>query len=111
MTRVMDDWTKLLDQGISVDVVYTDFMKAFDKVSHTHLIHKLQNFGIHPTIIDWLRDFLHDRSQLVVYNNYISSSKEVESGVPQGTVVGPASFLSFVNELPDAVSSKIYVCR
>ena len=38
MTRVMDDWTKLLDQGIAVDVVYMDFMKAFDKVSHTHLI-------------------------------------------------------------------------
>ena len=71
MTRVMDDFTKLLDQGIAVDVVYMDFMKAFDKVSHTHLIHKLQNFGIHPKIIDWLREFLHDRSQLVVYNNCI----------------------------------------
>jgi len=70
---------------------------------------KSQNFGIHPKTIEWLREFLHDRSQLVLYNNYISSSKDVESGVPQGTVVGPASFLSFVNELPDAVSSKIYM--
>ena len=47
MTQVMDDWSKRLDQGIAVDVVYMDFMKAFDKVSHTHLIHKLHHHHHH----------------------------------------------------------------
>jgi len=84
-------------------------MKAFDKVSHDHLLHKLQSLGIHHKIILWLQDFLNDRSQAVLYNNCISSSAEVRSGVPQGTVVGPSSFITFVNDLPDEVSSMIYM--
>jgi len=71
MTLVMDDWTKRLDQEIAWmnSIWILDFMKAFDKVSHSHLIPKLQNFRIHPKILEWLCDFLHDRFQLVVYNN------------------------------------------
>ena len=90
-----------------------DFMKAFDKVLHDHLLHKLPSLGIHHMIILWLQDFLNDRSQAVLYNtgNCISSLAEVRSGVPQGTVVGPSSFLTFVNDVPDEVSSMIYVCR
>ena len=60
--RVMDDWTNYLDQGITVNNVYMDFMKAFDKVPHDHLLHKLQSLGIHHKIILWLQDFLNDRS-------------------------------------------------
>ena len=66
MIRVMDDWTNYLDQGMTVDIVYMDFMKAFDKVSHDHLLHKLQSLGIHHNIILWLQDFLNDRSQAVL---------------------------------------------
>ena len=75
MIRVMDDWTMHLDQGRSVDVIYMDFMKAFDKVSHVHLLHKLQHLGVHQHVLDWIHDFLNDRSQVVVYNNKMSSSK------------------------------------
>ena len=109
MIRVMDDWTMHLDQGRSVDVIYMDFMKAFDKVSHVHLLHKLQHLGVHQQVLDWIHDFLNDRSQVVVYNNKMSSSKEVESGVPQGTVIGPSSFLTFVNDLPELIQSSIYM--
>ena len=55
---VMDDWTKSLNEGIPVDIIYMDYMKAFDKVSHRHLLHKLENFGIHHHILNWIKDFL-----------------------------------------------------
>ena len=105
----MEDWTKYLDQAMSVDVVYLDFMKAFDKVSHEHLIHKLQHLGIHHSILNWIEDFVNDRSQMVKYNICVSSSVEVVIGVPQGSVVGPTSFVSLINDLPCAVSSKLYM--
>jgi len=105
----MNDWAKSLDQNMAVHIIYLDFMKAFDKVSHEYLIHKLENVGIHQKILYWIQDFLNGRSQSVTYNNHTSSSTAVASGVPQGSVIGPASFVSFINDLPDGVSSKLYM--
>ena len=109
MMLVMDEWTKLLDHGTAVDIIYLDFMKAFDKVSHSHLLHKMESLGINQTVLTWLQEFLYGRSQAVVYNNCRSSTNKVQSGVPQGTVIGPVSFVSFVNDLPKVVSSSIYM--
>jgi len=47
MFRIMDDWTKSLNEGTPVDIIYLDYMKVFVIFSHRHLLHKLQNFGIH----------------------------------------------------------------
>ena len=61
MLQVMHDWTNYyVDQGKSVDVIYMDFMKAFDTVSHKHLIHKLKNFEVHEQVINWIQDCLSD---------------------------------------------------
>ena len=109
MLQVMDDWTNYVDQGKSVDVIYMDFMKAFDKVPHKHLIHKLNNFEVHEQVINWIQDFLSDRTQVVRYNGITSNTEPVLSGIPQGTVIGPVSFLSFINDLPDEVLSRIFL--
>ena len=109
LIQVMEDWTQYLDRGNAVDVVYMDFMKAFDKVPHSHLIQKLKCLGVNTQAVNWIHDFLTGRTQVVKYQNNISSAISVISGVPQGTVIGPVSFLSYINDLPDEVASKVYL--
>jgi len=87
-----------------VDIVYFDFLKSFGKVSHDYLIKKLHSLGMRDKRLYWICDFLNDCSQFVSYNKYISTSVKVGSGVPQGSVVGSASFVTFIDDLPDAVS-------
>ena len=55
LIQVMEDWTKYLDRGNAVDVVYMDFMKAFDKVSHRHLIQKLEYLGVNVQTVNWIQ--------------------------------------------------------
>ena len=86
-----------LDQGQQTDVIvmdFTVFSKAFDKVDHHKLIHKLKHIGVNPYITTWIKDFLHNRSQQVLVENKVSYSLPVLSGVPQGSVVhvGPNLF-------------------
>jgi len=106
---VMNDWTKTLDKGESVDVIYLDFLKAFDSVPHRRLIHKLKSLGVHTQIIQWIENFLTGRTQKVVYNGHNSAAETVGSGIPQGTVIGPGSFLTFIDDITDDINSAIYL--
>ena len=99
-------WTRWLDEGKGVDVAYLDYQKAFDRVPHQRLIRKLKGYGIRGSVLDWICDFLSDRSQQVVIGSSTSSSSRVVSGVPQGSVLGPTLFVIYVNELPNLVQSK-----
>ena len=76
----------MLDSNSSVDMVYLDFSKAFDKVDHGILLHKLRAVGITGNICIWLFHFLTDISHFVRLPGGISEDQHVLSGVPQGTV-------------------------
>ena len=69
LLKVIDIWTEILDQGGSLDAIYCDFMKAFDKVPHKRLIHKVKNYGIDGNILGWITDFLNNRKQEVHINH------------------------------------------
>ena len=101
LPEYMEDITEALDKGYGIDIFYLDCQ--VNKVPHKRLLKKLYAYGIRGQIHRWIKKFLSKRQQRVTTNSTKLDWREVTSGTPKGSVLGPVLFLMFINDFPDVI--------
>ena len=100
------DIAKRLDEGTETDAFVLEVSKAFDKVNHSKLLLNLANYGVFHQIVSWIDSFNNQRLQKIIIEDAESMEYHVSSGVPKGSVIGPALFLFYINDLSVSAKSR-----
>ena len=96
-----------LNKGKDTYIIYLDFKKAFDTVSHDLLLNKLKKVGLDRDSISWFKSYLKNRKQSTIINNDTSTELSVSYGVPQGSILGPTLFTIYINDMENCVVNDV----
>ena len=103
IAQICDTLYQSLELRNITSLLTVDQSAAFDTLSHDIMIQKMELYGLGQGAIEWLKDYLRLRSQYVKIGTAVSRWRNVEHGVPQGSVLGPLLYSIYVNELTETV--------
>ena len=103
LVRMYDGWVQAVEAEQLAGACMLDMSAAFDLVDHELLIQKLAIYGFDDNFLGWIRSYLSDRSQCVIIEGSLSKLLPVDTGVPQGSILGPLLYTIFTNELPEII--------
>nr|CAD2176268.1 unnamed protein product [Meloidogyne enterolobii]CAD2202716.1 unnamed protein product [Meloidogyne enterolobii] len=101
LLETYNDYTLAIENKKCVDVIFFDLAKAFDTVPHDRLLKKLHHLGVTSDLLNWIEDYLLNRTFTVLVESNNSNEYPITSGVPQGSILGPILFISYIFDLID----------
>jgi len=107
LISVLHHWSQTLDKRGSVRALFVDFSKAFDRVNHNVIVSKVIDRGVPHCLIRWICSYLNDRRQSVCVDGQYSNWLSLTGGMPQGSLIGPLTFILLIDDLrPQCLTHK-----